>query len=117
VRQTAEVLKAMADPLRLRLLRLLLEREACVCELVEALAVPQYRASKHLRVLRNAGLVADRRAGNWIHYSLTRRGESLLRPLFKAFHGQMPEGEGALKRDDARFRAAGRRRAAGAECA
>ena len=57
----ASTLTALADPLRLRILRLVRQRELCVCELVDALAVPQYRVSRHLTALRRLGLVAARR--------------------------------------------------------
>ena len=65
----ATVLAAMADPVRLRILRLL-ERELCVCELVDALGMPQYRVSRHLGALRKARIVTARRRGRWMHYRL-----------------------------------------------
>lgn len=61
---------ALADPLRLRLLRLLMERELCVCELMRVLKTPQYKVSRHLGVLKKAGLVRDWREGTWIHYEI-----------------------------------------------
>ncbi len=48
--------QALADPLRILLIRLLLERELCVCELVDALEEPQYKISRHLGILKRAGL-------------------------------------------------------------
>lgn len=61
--------RALADSTRLRILVLLLERgELCVCELCEALALPQPKISRHLAVLRESGMLLDRRAGLWIHY-------------------------------------------------
>jgi ArsR family transcriptional regulator len=62
---------ALNDPLRLRLLRLLMERELCVCELMRALKTPQYKVSRHLRILKKAGLVRDWREGTWIHYEIS----------------------------------------------
>lgn len=62
--------QALADPVRLLLVRLLLERELCVCELVEALEEPQYKVSRHLGILKRAGLVRDRREGTWMHYEI-----------------------------------------------
>ena len=64
------MLDALADPVRLRLLRLLRGRELCVCELVDALRMRQYAISRHLRSLRALGLVAARRDGRWMHYRL-----------------------------------------------
>lgn len=62
---------ALAHPLRLRAL-LLLQREGelCVCELIHALDVSQPMISRHLAQLRQAGLVKDRRQGQWIYYRL-----------------------------------------------
>lgn len=62
--------QALADSTRIRVLRLVLERELCVCEIVGALEEPQYKVSRHLTVLKNAGLVRDRRAGTYMYYAL-----------------------------------------------
>ncbi len=67
----AAVLKAMAHPTRLLILNSLKKRETCVCELQELVGDDMSTVSKHLLVLKNAGLVASRREGNWLHYSLT----------------------------------------------
>ncbi len=64
--------KALSDLTRLRALRMILiaEDPLCVCELCDALGLPQYRVSKHLAILRQAGLVADSRVGTWVYYSV-----------------------------------------------
>jgi len=62
--------QALADPTRIRVMRLVLERELCVCEIVGALEEPQYKVSRHLTVLKNADLVRDRRAGTYIFYAV-----------------------------------------------
>lgn len=62
---------ALADPTRLEMLALLLERgELCVCHFVDALGVTQSKASRHLRTLFHAGFLEDRRVGLWVHYRL-----------------------------------------------
>lgn len=62
---------ALADPTRLRgLLLLTVEGELCVCELTHALDVSQPKISRHLAMLRDAGIVNDRREGLWIHYRI-----------------------------------------------
>lgn len=61
---------ALSDPTRLSVLELLRGGELCVCELQEELAAAQSRLSFHLRVLREAGLVTDRREGRWSYYSI-----------------------------------------------
>jgi ArsR family transcriptional regulator, arsenate/arsenite/antimonite-responsive transcriptional repressor len=70
----ARVLKVLADPTRLRILNILSQSEACVCELQSVLEVSQPFISRHLASLRNAGLVRDRREGARVYYSLVREG-------------------------------------------
>jgi ArsR family transcriptional regulator, arsenate/arsenite/antimonite-responsive transcriptional repressor len=107
------VFRAFSDPIRLRTLHLLLGGEMCVGDLVEVLRVPQPTASRHLRYLREAGLVQVRRDGRWSFYSLTEAGSGfhgrLLDCLADCF-GEVPE----LKNDAAR---AGRLREKGGCCA
>ncbi len=61
---------ALSDETRLEIVRLLSHGEQCVCELTEALDASQSRLSFHLKTLKDAGLVTDRRNGRWVHYSL-----------------------------------------------
>lgn len=66
-----DLFSALAHDTRLRCLLLLLEhRELCVCELIHATGLAQPHVSRHLAQLRQLGLVADRRQGQWIHYRL-----------------------------------------------
>jgi ArsR family transcriptional regulator len=62
---------ALADETRLRLLNLMGEQEICVCYFVEILGQSQPKISRHLAYLRNAGIVAARRDGKWMHYRIT----------------------------------------------
>ncbi|WP_208020132.1 ArsR/SmtB family transcription factor [Pseudoteredinibacter isoporae] len=63
--------KAMADDTRLRALHLIVqEDELCVCELTEALDLSQPKVSRHLAQLRKLGVLSDRRAGQWVFYSI-----------------------------------------------
>lgn len=64
------ILKALSDETRLRLIHVLMQGELCVCDLTEALALPQTRVSRHLAVLKHAGLVQDRKKAQWVYYSL-----------------------------------------------
>lgn len=70
-RQCADVLKALGDATRLRILESLLVEEKCVSELVEELKCPQPHASHHLRILRDAGLVEGHRDGKQVCYRVT----------------------------------------------
>ena len=78
---TIELFKAVADPVRLRLLSLLVEGEVCVCHLHDALELPQSTVSRHLAYLRKRGLVVGRKEGLWVHYRLARPGSALHRRL------------------------------------
>lgn len=60
--------QSLGDRTRLRLLNLMAEGEVCVCFFVEVLGEPQPKISRHLAVLREAGVVAARREGKWMHY-------------------------------------------------
>ncbi len=64
------IFKALSDETRLRIVKLLEKGELCVCDIVAALNIIQPKASFHLGVLWEAGLIKDRKQGKWIHYSL-----------------------------------------------
>jgi ArsR family transcriptional regulator len=66
----ASLLTAVADPIRLQLLHLLVGRTRCVCDLQPEPAIPGNLLSYHLKVLREAGLIEGARRGRWIDYSL-----------------------------------------------
>ena len=72
MRDTVKRFKALAVETRLRILSLLTNGELCVCEITKLLDIGQPKASRHLAVLRQAELVADRREGMWMYYSLTK---------------------------------------------
>jgi DNA-binding transcriptional ArsR family regulator len=59
---------ALADPTRIRLLAACLEKERCVCQLVELIDLSNASISKHLSVLKGSGLLESRREGRWVHY-------------------------------------------------
>jgi ArsR family transcriptional regulator len=68
--RSAALFHALSDEKRLRILTLLTAGELCVCELTEALDLSQSLLSFHLKALKDAGLVADRRDGRWVYYAL-----------------------------------------------
>jgi len=65
-----KALKALSDETRLRILNILLEKECCVCEVMQALDISQSRASRNLGILQDARLLKARRDGVWIVYSV-----------------------------------------------
>ncbi len=68
--ELAGLLRVLADERRLRILALLMQQEACVCDIMGRLGLSQSLASHHLGVLRRAGLVRDRREAQWVYYSV-----------------------------------------------
>jgi ArsR family transcriptional regulator len=65
-----ELFHALSDETRLEIIELLRKGERCVCELTDSLDAAQSRLSFHLRVLKDAGIVRDRKDGRWVHYEL-----------------------------------------------
>jgi ArsR family transcriptional regulator len=73
MRRYADIFKALSDETRLAMLALLLRHgELCVCDFVEVLAITHSKASRHLRYLRNAGLLDDRRDAVWVYYRVAQ---------------------------------------------
>lgn len=70
---------ALSDPTRIAILEHLRRGECCVCELSELLDASQSRLSFHLKTLRDAGLVIDRREGRWVHYTMVPEAVATLR--------------------------------------
>jgi ArsR family transcriptional regulator len=68
--ELSELFKALSDPTRLLMLRLMLEEQQslCVCEIVTILGIPQYQVSRHLSVLKQAGLVQFQKIGTWAYH-------------------------------------------------
>jgi ArsR family transcriptional regulator len=72
MKSPVEILAALAEPTRFAAMHLLRDgREHCVCELMRELGASQSRMSRHMAVLRNAGLVVDRRDAQWVRYRIT----------------------------------------------
>lgn len=66
-----KVMKALSDPNRVKIIKMLQHKTMCVCEMREALQVAQPTVSKHLKLLEDAGLVEFRKDGTWVNYHLT----------------------------------------------
>ncbi len=70
MRELIQVLKAVSDKNRIRIIKMLEQKKMCVCELSAVLEITQPSVSKHLSILNNAGILKDERNGQWIDYSL-----------------------------------------------
>ena len=93
MRALAQVFRSLADETRLEMLALVLRHgELCVCDLEQVLGISQSKSSRHLRYLKNAGLLDDRRAGLWVHYRvapvLSAERKVILAALRRVFTGE-----------------------------
>jgi len=76
MKEFIKVMKALSDPNRVKLVKMLQKRTMCVCEVQAALGIAQPTVSKHLKILEGAGLVDRKKEGLWGNYSLTDGGRS-----------------------------------------
>ncbi|MBA4356362.1 MAG: metalloregulator ArsR/SmtB family transcription factor [Humidesulfovibrio sp.] len=72
MRELVNVMKALSDPGRLKVLKMLEAREMCACEIIGLLGLAQPTVSRHLKVLLDAGLINGRKVGSWVHYRLAQ---------------------------------------------
>ncbi|MDQ7836468.1 MAG: metalloregulator ArsR/SmtB family transcription factor [Humidesulfovibrio sp.] len=70
MRELVNVMKALSDPGRVKVLKMLEGRELCACEIIGLLGLAQPTVSRHLKVLVDAGLIVGRKVGSWVHYRL-----------------------------------------------
>jgi ArsR family transcriptional regulator len=89
MKKTTALFKALAHDTRLKILNLLFDGEVCVCRIMEILELPQSTASRHLGILKNAGLVEDRREGIWVHYSLAQVQTTVARQILDVLEAHL----------------------------
>lgn len=97
--------QALADATRVRIVRLLAndQGEACLCELVDSLREPESKLSRHLKLLRQAGMLDAEKDGKFVYHRLVTRHEHL-RQLVAAIR-VLPDGDGSYAADRRRFNA------------
>ena len=84
MKHLAQTIKALSDPIRLRIILLLqAEGELCVCDLMEVLKLPQSTVSRHLAYLKRSCWVDIRREGVWMYYSLSRESCTICKELLQ----------------------------------
>jgi len=71
-----KVMKALSDPSRVKIMKMLQRRVMCVCEIQAALGIAQSTASKHLKILEDAGLISYQKDGLWVNYALADGSQS-----------------------------------------
>ena len=81
-----EKFKALSDATRLRIVHLLIEKNTplCVCEFTDALEVPQYNVSRHLKILKHAKLIEENKEGRWVYFRLSQTEDTFTKLILKA---------------------------------
>jgi ArsR family transcriptional regulator len=97
VTATSRMFKALGDETRLKIVALLSHGELCVCHVEEALGLSQPNASRHLGILKNAGIVESRRAANWVYYRLAPQADELRRRQLRALIAEYQEHDSLRK--------------------
>ncbi len=101
-RDYVNIFKALSDPNRIRIVKMLAERELCMCEIREILDLSNSTVSKHLTILRDAGLLLDTKDGKWVNFRLNDKSEnifirSLMRLINKSFDDDKSIQEDSVK--------------------
>ncbi len=98
------LLQALSDKTRLRILKILVENpkeESCLCEFADSLEEPEYNVSRHLKILRQAGLLNSKKEGRWVYHSLIR--DRRLEPFYRLVH-EIEDVDQMFQEDLIRFR-------------
>ena len=97
------IFQALCDRTRLRIVRLLAttHEEACLCELVDSLLEPQYKLSRHIKILRQVGLLASEKEGRWVYHRLVTKPKHLT--ALSRFVALLPDDESIYEDDLERF--------------
>ena len=94
ITRASSLFHALSDETRLEIIQRLLGGEKCVCDLTDALDAAQSRLSFHLKTLKDAGIVSDRKVGRWVYYTLDREVfgelEDLVRSLKPSRRATLP---------------------------
>jgi len=102
VEDIAQIYKALSEPMRLRIMMLLMKGELCVCDFMEVLEEPQSKVSRHLAYLKHSGLIQGKRVGTWMHYFLRDHLDGLIAAHIKLLKKELP-GRNWAKADAAKL--------------
>jgi ArsR family transcriptional regulator, arsenate/arsenite/antimonite-responsive transcriptional repressor len=101
--------RALSDPTRVRVLHMLMQRECCVCEVMDVLGISQVNASRYCNALKDAGFLDVRRDGRWRHYSISSQLNSpALKDMLHAV-AESASSDPQLREDKSRLLGSGRR--------
>lgn len=90
--QVARLFHALSDETRLQILECLRDCEQCVCDLTDTLKSAQSRLSFHLKILKDAGLIKDRKEGRWVYYTLETEALGEMEEFVRSFRTNRKRG-------------------------
>ncbi len=93
MRNELKIFKALSDSNRLRIVKMLALRPLCVCEITAVLGLAASTVSKHLSILREADLIADRKEGKWVNYYLTSEATGPTAEILGMVESWLPDDE------------------------
>lgn len=102
--EAAELFQALSDRTRLRIMRIMISmpnEEICLCDMTDTLMEPEPNISRHLKVLRQSGLIQAEKQGRWVYHSLVP--SDTLELFYNVVKG-LPDSEGIFKRDLMNFK-------------
>ncbi|TFG96368.1 MAG: ArsR family transcriptional regulator [Calditrichales bacterium] len=92
------IFRALSDKSRIRIIKMLEIRPLCVCEITAVLGLATSTVSKHLSILREAGLISDKKEGKWVNYELNReQGNGYVRQLLPLLHSWLSDDRVVLQ--------------------
>ncbi len=102
--EAGAVFHALADEIRLRMIRLMVVtgQESCLCEMVDSLLEPSYKLSRHLKILRQAGLLSSQKEGRWVYHRLVQT-PAYMEQLYATIQA-LPDSDDIYSADLKRFR-------------
>ena len=104
-----KAMKALSDETRIRMLNILLEKECCVCEVMQALDISQSRASRNLGILEDAGFLTAKRDGVWTVYSIDWQTANSHAAFLARLLKDSPTTDERMAQDEARLKQAVRK--------
>ena len=110
MKKFVKIMKALSDPNRVKILKLLQQRTMCVCEIHSVLAISQPAVSNHLKILSEAGLVKSRKEGLWVNYRLSSAAANEYVPILLKHITQWANQDSLVSDDHKKMKKADRRK-------
>jgi ArsR family transcriptional regulator, arsenate/arsenite/antimonite-responsive transcriptional repressor len=97
--EKVKLFKALADPNRLRIIKMLQHRQLCVCEITAVLQLATSTVSKHLSILKEAGFIVENQDGKWVNYTINTSPAEPAIPMLNSMIQMLLEPEPQIKKD------------------